>query len=105
MEQYAGLAAQGNEQQILGVSDKLNAFSTNANESAWKRFGATKGLNDLHIELAKRVLDASNEVEKSKFEAADQAIIQKIEGIKKTETDSQLIMFYNNFPTKVQARP
>jgi len=105
MEQYAGLAAQGNEQQILSVSDKLNAFGVDSNESAWKRFGATKGLNDLHIELAKRVLDASNEVEKSKFEAADQAIIQKIETIKKTETDSQLMMFYNNFPTKVQARP
>lgn len=101
MEQYAGLAAKGNEQQIIDVANKLNVFGMDSNESAWKRFGATKGLNDLHIELAKRTLNAANDSDKSKFEKADQILIQKIEAIKKQETDSQLMMFYNNFPTKV----
>ena len=105
MEQYAGLAAQGSEKQILEVGEKLNVFSMDSNVSAWKRFGATKGLNDLHIELAKRALQAANESDKSKFESADQVLIQKIEAIKKQETESQLMMFYNNFPTKVESRP
>ncbi len=105
MEQYAGLAAKGSEQQILSVGEKLNVFSMDSNISAWKRFGATKGLNDLHIELAKRALGAANDTDKSKFEKADQALINKIEAIKKQETDSQLMMFYNNFPTKVEAKP
>ena len=105
LENYSALAAKGDEKQILDISSKLNKISLNLDETGWKRFGATKGLDDLHLELANRAEESSNEAKKASLEAADQSIIQLIEAIKLKETSSQLQRFYSRYPSKVKPRP
>ncbi len=105
MEKYAALGAKGDAIQIKNIGEKLHRISMNSEESGWKKFGSTKGLDDLHVELATRALDATDSDMKEKLQETDKYIIQLIEEVKLGETSSQLQMFYNKYPTKVEPRP
>ncbi len=83
---YAELSKKGGADQMLKSGQNLGKMALNMNDSPWKRFGATKALDDLY-----RTLKTSGDTDKT-------MLLKKLIGeIKSAETNNQLKGLYNNF--------
>lgn len=104
-ETYSVLAAAGTIETMLLTADKFFKISMSDKDSAWKKFGTTKAINDFHVDMVTRSLESESETDAAKFEVADAKLVDMINQIKAFETNGQLQMFYGNFPTKIEKKP
>jgi aminopeptidase N len=97
---YAALAAKCSLDDVTAVAKNLHAIGSNLKSPMFARFGATSGLNTLHIEMAKKMANPPEPGGEELYRQKDEELKQLIEDIKKTETSSQLKLFYSNFPSR-----
>ncbi len=87
MGTYAQLATKGGDDSAMKAADNLNEMSMNMSQSPWRRFGSTRALHSIYMNMK----TAKN------IEA-----VTKLKGymtkIKETETNDQLKSLYNNLP-------
>lgn len=99
LQQYADLAKQGGNDQLLASAEKLAAIGTNMSESPWLRFGSMGALNDLHVAAVEQMgMETNTEEDNSSLKELDAKIVKLIEDVKAAETNPQLQGFYQSFP-------
>ena len=98
VDNYAKLASGESAETIVDAAKKLKGVAMNMGQSPWRRFAATKAINDLHGEVYGRANDVTDETEQTDLTSKDNMLIQLIEDIKSTEENEQLLQFYANFP-------
>ncbi|MEM9930261.1 MAG: M1 family aminopeptidase, partial [Bacteroidota bacterium] len=84
---YRRLMSMGDASTLKGGIEKLKGIGMRQAGSPWRRYAATKSLNDLREEM------------KAAGDKAEQVVMLKtiIDGIKAVETESQLVQIYQNF--------
>ena len=104
IDNYGKMAINENETVIMDVANKLKSVGINEGQSPWRKFAATKAINDLHAELYSRAKAEADAKLQSQLWEKDNLLIQMIEAIKAAENNDQLKTFYVNFPNP-PARP
>ena len=92
-----GYLLQASGAKLAPSLSKLHGLGIDSSQSLWRRFGATKTLNDLKMSLTQAV----QQIEAAETKAAVQATVDQIttyiQEIKEKETDNQLKGIYENF--------
>ena len=89
LNNYAELAALADDARIEESVAKLSQLAKNMDESPWRRFAATRGLDTIQSTLAMN--DGT--------QALIDSIRAEIEAVKKVETNTQLTNMYGRYPT------
>jgi len=98
IENYAGLAIQGDRSGMLSSAQKLEKIALNMQTSPWRRFAAMNGINSFHAKLVVAAENEKNEAELEKIGEADATILQLIENIKAREENDRMKAMYLRFP-------
>lgn len=98
IDNYAGLTMAQDMETIMSSAGKLKNIAVNMGQSPWRRFAATKAINDLHGTLYQYVNDETDAAKGEQVKVNDNKLIQMIDEIKSIETNGQLKGFYSNFP-------
>ncbi len=93
---YSAILQQLDDVNVLPTLPKLSALAKNSKNSLWKRFAATKTLNDLRESFKERIAD-SDASRQEELKTNITEITGLIEEIKTQETDPQLTGVYSNF--------
>ena len=99
MDFFGGYAylVQSSGVELAPSLSKLRGLAVDNSQSLWRRFAATKTLNDFKMSL----MQAVQQIEGAEAKAAAQASLDQIKSyiqeIKEKETDNQLIGLYSNF--------
>ncbi len=93
---YMQLIARTNPQIIAGGMEKLKGIAVNMGQSPWRRFAATKSINDMRGAYQAEVPKVEGE-NKTALLAYVESITKMIDEIKAKETNDELQMFYKSF--------
>jgi len=75
MEQYISLVLQSDLPTQKSAVAKLQKISMDMTQSPWRRFGATKAINDVHAQLAAQIKDGKSVEQVEKMKAFDTEIL------------------------------
>ncbi|MEL7020878.1 MAG: M1 family aminopeptidase [Bacteroidota bacterium] len=104
IDNYGKLVATQDIKTLMNAADNLQQLAINMGQSPWRRFAATKVINDLHGLLYQYTNSENDEPRREQLQSNDDKLLQMISTIKATETNGQLKGFYSNFPNP-PARP
>ncbi len=95
-ENYVALNKRAEDSVASKSLDKMKSIAINMKESPWKRFAATKSLNDMRVSFVERAGGMEGDG-KAKLMTFVDDISAMINEIKAVEKNDQLKMFYNSF--------
>ena len=96
-ENYFTLLKEADEVTITKNLILLRDLATNMGQSPWRRFGATKTLNDMrgvYLDMADKTDD---QMKKTELEGNAASVTRMIEEVKSKETNDQLKAIYSTF--------
>lgn len=94
---YSELVSLGDVAQVLASAQKMKQVATQ-DGSIFRRFGATKAINNLHGVLYMRIEEAKNTNNYQSLKDADAILVDMIQEIKQKETNMQLKQIYLDIP-------
>ncbi|NJK84054.1 MAG: hypothetical protein HC912_09865 [Saprospiraceae bacterium] len=89
--------AQADAAQILTSAEKLKKVAIQ-DSSIFRRFGATKAINNLHSVLYERMEAAKDTDNYPPLKEADAILVDMIQEVKEKETNMQLKQIYLDLP-------
>lgn len=95
IESYQMLAAETEFATAMGAMENLQKMATNMDQSLWRRFGATRSLNQMRNYYNDLAKEESDEARKATLKQNVEKISKMIEDIKKVETNDQLQSLYS----------
>lgn len=101
-EKYGAMVAKSGKASILPAANRLSEIGANMVVSPYRRFAAVKTINDLYLWSNDQAKEEKTEATKTEWLVLKDKLVDMIKSIKAKETDSQLKMFYNSFPTPIQ---
>ncbi|MEQ8705665.1 MAG: M1 family aminopeptidase [Phaeodactylibacter sp.] len=94
VDAYKELAINSDLETAKGVAEDLSAIATGTGASAWIKFGATRGLNEM-----RKTFEQAEDDEELTFA---KTLTEMLKKIKASETNPQLLSFYNQMLSDVK---
>lgn len=94
---YSSLLNRASPSDAKVSCNKLNTVATDYKGSPWKRYAATRTINNLKVELMNQLSETSGEGQKLELETRIGSLQGMIDKIKAQETNARLIGMYSNF--------
>lgn len=95
---YGTLAGMADGETALKAAEKLKIMGSDMSKPSWRRFAATKALDELHEAFAARA--AEDKQNAADLKAKDELFKKMILEIKELETNPQLRAFYKSLPSE-----